>query len=409
MSHSLTCPHCHEVFEPTDSDWENISKQIRDVEFFDAVDSKVELERARAESARTEDKTEIARLKAELQQQKSLMDANVKSAANSARLDVEREFQLKLEEANRTISDLQTKLQLSESSTELALVKAESDYKNLISAKDNEIRLRDEEIRNMREMRSKLNVKLIGESLEQHCEMEFEKVRALAFKDATFGKDNTAVQGTKGDYVYRENMDDGTELLSIMFEMKNEADDSDNKKKNTDHLKKLDSDRTKKGCEYAILVSLLESDSELYNQGIVDVSHLYPKMYVIRPQFFIPMITLLRNAALNNMEAKQELTKQRLANLDVTKFEEQLAAFKDKFTMNFDHAEKKHMEAIDEIDKAIKMLQNVKAALTNSDKWLGHAQDKLDDLTVKKLVRGNPTMKAKFEEARLLKESNETG
>ena len=255
-------------------------------------------------------------------------------------------------------------------------------------------------IERLKDMKIRLSTKMVGESLEQHCETEFNRLRMTAFPHAYFEKDNDASEGTKGDFIFREADKDGNEIISIMFEMKNENDATATKHKNEDFFKKLDADRTKKGCEYAILVSLLEPESELYNAGIVDVGYRYPKMYVIRPQFFIPIITLLRNAALNSLKYKQELAIVRQQNIDVTKFEEKLGKFQDGFSKNFELASRKFQTAIDEIDTTIKHLQKVKDNLISSENNLRLANDKAQGLTIRKLTWGNPTMKAKFDEAR---------
>ncbi|MBM6756404.1 DUF2130 domain-containing protein [Collinsella tanakaei] len=262
------------------------------------------------------------------------------------------------------------------------------------------LRYKDDEIERLKDMKVRLSTKMVGESLEQHCESEFNRLRMTAFPHAYFEKDNDASDGSKGDYIFRESDEDGNEVISIMFEMKNENDATATKHKNEDFFKKLDSDRTKKGCEYAVLVSLLEPESELYNTGIVDVSYRYPKMYVIRPQFFIPMITLLRNAALNTLSYKQELALVRQQNIDVTHFEEKLAGFQEGFSRNFDLASRKFKTAIDEIDTTIKHLQKVKENLISSENNLRLANDKAQGLTIRKLTWGNPTMKEKFDEAR---------
>lgn len=262
------------------------------------------------------------------------------------------------------------------------------------------IRYKDEEIERLRDMKARLSTKMVGESLEQHCETEFNRIRMTAFPHAYFEKDNDASGGTKGDYIFRECDEAGNEIVSIMFEMKNENDTTATKHKNEDFFKKLDHDRTTKGCEYAILVSLLEPESELYNAGIVDVGYRFPKMYVIRPQFFIPIITLLRNAALSSLSYKQELALVRQQNIDVTTFEEKLLKFQDGFSRNYELASRKFQTAIEEIDKTIAHLQKTKEALLSSDRNLRLANDKAQDLTIKKLTRGNKTMKAAFEEAR---------
>ncbi|MDP1760485.1 MAG: DUF2130 domain-containing protein, partial [Candidatus Woesebacteria bacterium] len=249
-----------------------------------------------------------------------------------------------------------------------------------------------------KDMKLKLSTKMIGETLEQHCETEFNKLRATAFQNAYFEKDNDSKTGSKGDYIYRETDDAGNEIISIMFEMKNEGDETATKKKNEDFLNELDRDRIEKKCEYAVLVTLLEGENELYNSGIVDVSHRHPKMYVIRPQFFIPIITLLRNAAMNSLKYKAELALMRTQNIDVTNFEDQLSDFRNSFGRNFRLASEKFKTAIDSIDKSIEQLQKTKENLLRSEDNLRLANNKADDLTIKKLTRGNPTMKAKFEE-----------
>lgn len=273
------------------------------------------------------------------------------------------------------------------------------------SYKDQLIRDKEDEIERLRSQRSRLSVKLIGETLEQHCESEFNRVRMMAFPTAEFHKDNDVVDGTKGDYVFRELDPSGVEVVSIMFDMKNEDDASTHRKRNEDHFRKLDKDRRDKGCEYAVLVSTLEPDSELYNSGIVDVSWAYPKMFVIRPQFFVPLISLLRNAGLNAVEARRELSEVRQQNLDITGFEDALEDFKGKFGRNYEIASKKFGTAVDEIDKTIDHLIKVKDNLLASERQLRLANDKADALTIRKLTRKNPTMKAKFEEARAAKEA----
>ncbi|WP_298579017.1 DUF2130 domain-containing protein, partial [uncultured Olegusella sp.] len=267
-----------------------------------------------------------------------------------------------------------------------------------LAGRDALIKLREEEISQLKDMKSKLSVKLVGESLEQHCQNEFNKIRMTAFPQAYFEKDNDASEGTKGDFIFREEADDGVELLSIMFEMKNESASSDarNQKTNEHFFAKLDADRRRKGCEYAVLVSLLEPESELYNQGIVDVSYRYPKMYVIRPQFFIPLISFLRNAALSAADARRELAEIRQQNIDVTQFEEKMQNFQDGFSKNFAAASKRFDAAIEEIDKTISHLQKVKDNLLSSENQLRLANDKAQGLTIRKLTWGNPTMQEKF-------------
>ena len=289
-----------------------------------------------------------------------------------------------------------------------ALTRVEAEHKvelaEKLKAKDELIADREREIERIQDMKARLSTKMLGESLEQHCEIEFNRLRLTAFPRAYFEKDNEVVEGTKGDFVFRDFDEEGNEIVSIMFEMKNEADDSTHRKTNESHFKKLDADRRKKGCEYAVLVSLLEPDNELYAAGITDVSYRFEKMYVIRPQFFIPLITLLRNAALSSMEARRELALVRQQNIDVTNFEDQLADFKDKFGRNYRLASERFAKAIDEIDKSIDHLQKIKEHLLGSERNLRLANDKAEDLTVKKLTRKNPTMKALLDEARASKE-----
>ena len=263
---------------------------------------------------------------------------------------------------------------------------------------ETQIKDRDDAIERLRDMKAKLSTKMVGETLEQHCETEFNRIRSTAFSKAYFEKDNDAKSGSKGDYIFRDSDQAGTEIVSIMFEMKNESDATATKKKNEEFLKELDKDRTEKGCEYAVLVSLLEPDSELYNTGIVDVSHRYPKMYVVRPQFFIPIITLLRNAAMNSLEYKSQLAVVKAQNIDITNFETELDSFKSGFAKNFDIASRRFQTAIDEIDKSIDHLKKTKEALEGADRNLRIANDKAQDVTIKKLTRGNPTMAAKFAE-----------
>ncbi len=323
-------------------------------------------------------------------------------------------------EKNAEIAKLQSKLEAAEADKKLALTEAvnklekeRDELANKLEGKNTEQKLlesslkdkyetelksKDEMIAYYKDMKARLSTKMVGETLEQHCEIEFNKLRATAFQNAYFEKDSDASSGTKGDYIYREEDGDGNEIISIMFEMKNEGDETETKKKNEDFLAKLDKDRNNKNCEYAVLVSLLEADSELYNSGIVDMSHKHPKMYVIRPQFFIPMITVLRNSALNSLKYKAELAVVRAQNIDITNFEESMEKFKEGFGRNYELASRKFGDAIDGIDKTIKQLEKTKAALLSSENNLRLANDKAQDLTIKRLTRGNPTMKAKFDE-----------
>ena len=270
-------------------------------------------------------------------------------------------------------------------------------FQSTLKTKDEIIKLKDEEIAMRKDMKLKLSTKMIGETLEQHCENEFNKLRATAFPNAYFEKDNNSSSGSKGDFIYRETDEQGNEIISIMFEMKNEGDETATKKRNEDFFKELDKDRIEKKCEFAVLVTMLEAESELYNTGIVDVSYKFPKMYVVRPQFFIPIITLLRNAALNSMKYKAELALMRNQNIDITNFEDKINAFKEGFARNYDLASRKFQTAIEEIDKTILHLQKTKEALLSSENNLRLANNKAEDLSIKRLVHGNPTMKAKFD------------
>lgn len=423
----IKCPKCGAQFQVDESDWADIAKQVRDAEFDSAIKQGVQLARAEGELASADKDKRIAELETQVELQKKQATAEAKAdieklkaelkaerATHASEMEAERakhESRLKDATAEAVAASDKLKVELDAAKAtheaELEQVKAQAkadmvesqaELQNLLSAKDAEIRARDQEITNMREMRSKITVKLLGESLEQHCETEFNQIRALAFPRAEFDKDNEAVEGTKGDYIFREFDEDGVELVSIMFEMKNEADDSTRKKKNSDHFKKLDADRRKKNCEYAVLVSLLESDSELYNRGIVDVSYEYDKMYVIRPQFFIPLISLLSNEAKKAAGYKHELEMVRQQNIDVTDFEERLEDFKEKFGTNYRRAADRFQKAIDEIDKSIEHLNKIKENLLGSERNLRLANDKAEALTVKRLTRGNATMREKFKE-----------
>jgi hypothetical protein len=342
------------------------------------------------------------------------------AAAQLAEAKLAHALQAEAAKKDAEIQALQAKLAATETARQLAVNEAvgvvareRDDLKNdlnLIAVKNQleekaikeqfalQLRDRDGEIARLRDMKARLSTKMVGETLEQHCEIEFNRIRAAAFPRAYFEKDNDARTGSKGDYIFRDSDESGAEIVSIMFEMKNESDETATKKRNEDFLKELDKDRTEKACEYAVLVSLLEPESELYNSGIVDVSHRYPKMYVVRPQFFVPLITLLRNAALNAMKYKSELALVRSQNVDITKFETQLDEFKTSFGRNWRLASEGFEEAVKRIDEAIKDLEKTKEALHKSANNLRLANDKADDLTIKKLTRGNPTMAAKFAE-----------
>ncbi len=430
--HEIKCPHCGKTFNIDEAGYADILNQVRDEAFDKALherltlaeqDKKNAVELAETKVASQMEKevakknSEIARLKEELKSSAELVQARVTGELRNEAAKKDSEIARLKEELKS--ADVAKKLALREA---LGVVEKErDDLKRDLEAKDAEQKLlasslkekyetqikdRDDAIERLKDMKARLSTKMVGETLEQHCEIEFNKIRATAFPRAYFEKDNDARTGSKGDYVFREADEGGTEFISIMFEMKNENDGTATKKKNEDFLKELDKDRIEKGCEYAILVSLLEPDSELYNGGIVDVSHRFPKMYVVRPQFFIPMVTLLRNGALNSLTYKSELARVREQNIDITNFEDDLKAFKTGFARNYDLASKKFKTAIDEIDKTIDHLQKTKEALLGSENNLRLANNKADDLTIKKLTRGNPTMAAKFAELKDAEDSD---
>ena len=410
----IVCPNCGTVFSVDDTTYASISKQVRDKEFDKELKAQkaaavklVEMEKdqviaslqAQVDGFHTELALAIRRAVDEKQQELSDKDREIiglqaKLDNQKQAADAEKEAAVHLAEAqkDKTLAELQGQLATMES--EHARKEAE-----LIADRDRLLQIKDEEIAHYKEMKARLSTKMVGESLEQHCETEFNKVRALGFPLAQFEKDNDARHGSKGDVIFRDFDEDGTEYISIMFEMKNEMEDTATKHRNEEFFKKLDRDRTEKGCEYAVLVSLLESDSEYYNAGIVDVSHRYEKMYVIRPQFFIPLISLLRNAARASLKYRQELATVRSQNIDVEAFNSQLKEFKDRFGRNYELASRRFGEAIDEIDKTILHLQKVKEDLVSSERNLRLANDKAEDLTIKRLTRGNPTMTEKFQEA----------
>ena len=415
----IKCPNCHKPFQIDEAGYANILKQVRDQQFEDEISQRLKLaEQQRLNDialAETKLKTayrdalakkdnEIIELRAataeKLAEQVSQKDKEISELkASIAKFDAE--AKLAIQQAVQNISkerdEFKSKLDLKELEKQNLENSLKQDFQGKLQVQESIIRLKDEEIERVKEMKLKLSTKMIGESLEQHCENEFNKLRSTAFQNAYFEKDNDASGGTKGDYIYREVVD-GVEVLSIMFEMKNESDATATKKKNEDFLNKLDKDRKDKKCEYAILVSLLESDNEYYNSGIVDMSYRHEKMYVIRPQFFIPIISLLRNAAFNSLKYKQELNVMRTQNIDITNFEEKINTFKEGFAKNYDLASRKFKTAIEEIDKTIVHLQKTKDALLSSENNLRLANNKADDLSIKKLTRGNPTMKAKFDE-----------
>lgn len=394
----IKCPHCQKVFKVDEAGFADILKQVRDHQFEEELqhrlDQAEQVKNAAVELAE-------AKLKNELQAslvQKEQVIAAMKAEKERAVL----EQQLKVTEAVSKVEKERDELtnQLNHKALEKELLEnsLQKKYADELRLKDDIIRLKDEEIVLRKDLKAKLSTKMIGETLEQHCEQEFNKIRSAAFPNAYFEKDNDSKTGSKGDYIYRESDAAGNEIISIMFEMKNEADETTTKKKNEDFLKELDKDRTEKNCEYAVLVTLLEPDNEYYNSGIVDVSYKYPKMFVVRPQFFIPIISLLRNAAMSSMKYKAELASMREQNIDITKFEDNIQKFKEGFAKNYTNASKKFESAVSEIDKSIKALQKVKDELLLCENQLRLANDKTEDLTIKKLTWGNPTMKKKFDE-----------
>jgi hypothetical protein len=456
--HEIICPHCKKAFKIDEAGYSDILKQVRDSEFEQQLHERLELaeqdKRNAVELATTKVTSELekaaAAKDAEIQGLKARLDASEvtqKLAVTEALSTLEKERDTLANELKQAKHDKQTTSQLAEarlvnelqkaaatkdaeiqgltsklgaievvqklaiteavtavekerdevkSDLERAQLEKQLAEKSLKDKYETQIKDRDDAIERLRDMKARLSTKMVGETLEQHCETEFNRIRATAFSRAYFEKDNDARAGSKGDYIFRDSDEAGTEIVSIMFEMKNESDETASKKKNEDFLKELDKDRNEKNCEYAILVSLLEPDSELYNTGIVDVSHRYRKMYVVRPQFFIPIITLLRNAAQNSLKYKKELALVKEQNIDITNFENELESFKTGFARNYELASKKFKTAIEEIDKTIDHLQKTKDALLGSENNLRLANNKADDLTVKKLTKGNPTMATMF-------------
>lgn len=427
--HEIKCPHCHTAFTVNEASYADILNQVRTQEFQTEIHERLQqaqmqfqsdMQLAQAQAQNQFDKIladknhEIAalsnqinayekdsklaaaeiegRLKAQIAEQDKLiaeLKAQAKSLETAKNMEKELEITKAVAEKERELGNLNTQLMLQSKENQLEKQSLREKYEAKLKQKD-------ETIAFYKDFKARQSTKMIGESLEQHCETEFNRIRTTAFPQAVFGKDNDAKTGSKGDYIYRETDEEGNEIISIMFEMKNENDETATKKKNEHFFKELDKDRKEKNCEYAVLVSLLEADSDLYNNGIVDVSYAYPKMYVVRPQFFIPIVSLLRNAALNSLKYKQELAQMRAQNIDITHFEEDLDKFKTDFARNYELASRKFQTAIDEIDKTISHLQKTKEALLSSENNLCLANNKATDLTVKKLVRKNPTMKAAF-------------
>jgi hypothetical protein len=396
--HEIKCPNCGKVFTVDEAGYASIALQVRNEEFQKELrmrekeyqtekETAIQLTEANAEKEKektlSEFKQEVERLKAQI----ISSDKDKTIAVN----EVITKKKDEIVEKDIRISELLGKLKEAEKDSQLR----EQSLKDTFNV---QLKSKDEAIEFYKDLKTRMSTKMVGETLEQHCEIEFNKIRASAFQNAYFEKDNDAKSGSKGDYIFRESTVDGIEFISIMFEMKNEMDTTATKKRNEDFLKELDKDRNEKKCEYAVLVSLLEGDSELYNSGIVDLSYKYPKMYVIRPQFFISMITVLRNAAMNSVQYRQQLAEIKSQNIDISRFEEDMNDFKDKFGRNYRLASEKFVKAIEEIDKTIDHLQKTKDALLSSESNLRLANDKAQDLTIKRLTKNNPTMASKFAE-----------
>lgn len=415
----VICPHCKKAFKIDEAGYADILKQVRDHQFNDELTKRlalaeqekltaIQLAESKIKQALQEDLArkerelielksksteELANKLAEKQAEITKLSASVALAETEKKLAIAEHVRSIEKERDNLVNELKNK-EMEKQLNEKSLIEK---HNHELRAKDELIKMKDEEIEMRKDLKQKLSTKMLGETLEKHCEIEFNKLRAIAFPTAYFEKDNDARSGSKGDYIFREVDASGNEVISIMFEMKNENEETTSKKKNEDFLKELDKDRNEKKCEFAVLVSTLESDNELYNTGIVDVSHRYSKMYVVRPQFFIPIITLLRNAALNSLKYKAELAQVRSQQIDITNFEDKINTFKEGFAKNYELASRKFKDAIDGIDKTIAQLQKTREALTSSENNLRLANNKAEDLTIKRLTHGNPTMKAKFD------------
>ena len=391
----LKCPHCGQAFTVDNTELSSIIQQIRDKEFEKDIEKRIsELKDHMMMTHRLEMEAKENEIKLMSQKEYDKEIQKLKSQLEKATdRAVQLQAQLDSSEDKKTIAVMEAVKKVEEEKKELeSQLTHEKDKGKLL------LEQKDEQIAYYRDLKTKMSTKMVGETLEQHCEIQFNQLRATAFRNAYFEKDNDSRSGSKGDYIYRETDENGVELISIMFEMKNEMDETATKHKNEDFYKELDKDRKQKNCEYAVLVSMLESDNELFNAGIVDVSYKYEKMYVVRPQCFIPIITLLRNAAMNAMEYKQELAVVRNQNIDISDFEEKLMNFKSDFSRNYEIAHSHFDKAVDEIDKTIQHLEKVKKELLGSDNQLRIANNKVDEVSIKKLTRGNKTMQEKFEE-----------
>lgn len=427
IMNEIICPNCQKAFKVDEAGFAEILKQVRNHQFEEELQERVRIaEREKnSEIELTKEKfksylqEQLSKKDAEISQIKSVSElkmtgkisekemeilelkATIEKAETEKRLAISEAVQ-KIENEKNSIenekNELSNKLKNKDLEKELSEKSLKEQYDEKLKSKDVIIRYKDEEIDRVKEMKARLSTKMLGETLEQHCEIEFNKLRSTAFQNVYFEKDNDSRSGSKGDFIYREFDDSGNEIISIMFEMKNEADQTATKKRNEDFFRELDKDRTEKKCEYAVMVSLLEAENEFYNTGIVDVSHRFPKMYIVRPQFFIPIITLLRNAAMSSLQYKKELALVKSQNIDITNFEEKIDIFKQGFAKNYELASRQFKTAVDEIDKTITHLQKTKDALLSSVNNLRLANNKAEDLTIKKLTYGNPTMKAKFDE-----------
>ena len=410
----IKCPHCTETFSLDDAGYAEIQNQVRTREFEQALEQRAsELEERRQNDLRLAEVQANAKLQQVISdKQRELTELSTKADQQMSQLKAElANFELQKAialrdatsaielERNNLASTLDSERRLKALELDQMRTSFEERMRSEVERKNDEIRMKDDAIDRLKDFKTKLSTKMVGESLEEHCKTEFDRIRPTAFnKNVHFEKDNDASSGTKGDFIYREFDDEGVEIISIMFEMKNEQDATATKKKNEDFLKKLDEDRTKKGCEYAVLVSLLESDSELYNSGIVDVSYRFPKMYVVRPQAFITIITLLRNAAMNSLQFKTELAQVRAQNVDITNFENRLNEFKSGFALNYERASKHLITAVEGIDKTINQLQKIRDGLVRSEDNLRLANNKAEEISIKKLTKGNPTMTQRFDE-----------
>jgi len=416
----INCPNCKKAFKVDKAGFADILKQVRDHQFEEELNNRLSLAEKEKVSAvklaeaniknslqdelakkdkelialKAESSSQLAKKLAEKELEISEMKYKIQNSETEKKLEVSEAIKIIEKERDNLANDLKIK----GAETQLLEKSITEQFTNKLGVKDETIKMKDDEIARLKDYKQKLSTKMVGETLEQHCETEFNKLRATAFQNAYFEKDNDSSGGNKGDFIYKEADDAGNEIISIMFEMKNENDETATKKRNEDFFAKLDKDRKEKNCEYAVLVSLLESENEFYNTGIVDVSYRYEKMYVIRPQFFIPIITLLRNAAINSLKYKAELNLMKNQNIDITKFEENVDTFRKEFAYNYDLASRKFTTAIAEIDKTITHLNKTKEALLSSENNLRLANNKADDLTIKKLTYGNPTMKSKFDE-----------